>query len=61
MGYTVELSFDIRKKGDITETKRVFEEKSYKHGCERFYYNYEMNLQSHQQTLQNHKYCKCLF
>tara|TARA_B100001142_G_C13856559_1_gene470414 strand:- start:30 stop:443 length:414 start_codon:yes stop_codon:yes gene_type:complete len=43
MGYTVELSFDIRKKGDITETKRVFEEKSYKHGCERFYYNYEMS------------------
>ena len=22
------------------------------------YYNYEMNLQFHQQTLQNHKYCK---
>jgi hypothetical protein len=43
MGYTVELSFDLRKKGDLTETKLTFEDEAYKHGCERFYYNYEIS------------------
>ena len=54
MGYTIELSFDLRKKGDITETRRVFEEKAYKHGCERFYYNYEMS--GHGRTLKRSHY-----
>ena len=43
MGYTVELSFDLRKKGNLTETKLVFEDEATKHGCERFYYNYEIS------------------
>ena len=43
MGYTVELSFDLRKKGDLTETKLVFEDEANKHGCEHFYYNYEIS------------------
>ncbi len=43
MGYTIELSFDIRKRGDITETCKIFEKESSKYGCELFYTNYEVS------------------
>tara|TARA_Y100000996_G_C22543901_1_gene651055 strand:- start:1202 stop:1615 length:414 start_codon:yes stop_codon:yes gene_type:complete len=54
MGYTIELSFNLRKKGDLTETRRVFEEKALQHGCENFYYNYEMS--GHGRTLKRSHY-----
>ena len=43
MAYIIELSFDLRKKSNLTETKTIFENNALKHGCERFYYNYEIS------------------
>ena len=43
MAYIIELSFDLRKKSNLTETKTIFENNALKHGCERFYHNYEIS------------------
>lgn len=54
MEYTVELSFDLRKKGDLTATKRKLENESCKLGCTRFFYNYEVS--GHNRTLNRSHY-----
>ena len=54
MGYTIELSFNMRKKGDLTETRRIFEKKAMEHGCEDFYHNCEMS--GHGRTIKRSHY-----
>ena len=54
MSYNIDLSFDIRKRGNVTETKRIFTKEAEKYGCEMSFFDFEFS--GHNRTLKRSHY-----
>ena len=59
MGYQIEVAFDMRIVGSMTELYEDFVRKAEKNNCEMYYMNYEMN--EGRTTTRNHSVMTFLF